>query len=81
MNSSVYEFQASGLPFNRGMLANIGYRESMLDMDYDCLVIHDLDILPEDDRNFYICMNNPVHMAVNVEQCNNFIATCLYLSS
>jgi hypothetical protein len=52
------------------MLSNIGFKESMLDIGYDCIVIHDLDILPEDDRNFYTCTNNPIHMAVKVEQFN-----------
>ncbi|XP_076107984.1 beta-1,4-galactosyltransferase 4-like [Mytilus galloprovincialis] len=60
--------QTSGVPFNRGMLSNIGFKEAMLDMKYDCIVIHDLDILPEDDRNFYTCDVNPIHMAVKVEQ-------------
>lgn len=50
------------------MLSNIGFKEAMLDMKYDCIVIHDLDILPEDDRNFYTCDVNPIHMAVKVEQ-------------
>ena len=50
------------------MLANIGYKEAMSELNYDCIVIHDLDILPEDDRNYYTCANNPIHMAVKVEQ-------------
>ncbi|XP_052074945.1 beta-1,4-galactosyltransferase 6-like isoform X1 [Mytilus californianus] len=60
--------QTSGVPFNRGMLSNIGFKEAILDMKYDCIVIHDLDILPEDDRNFYTCADNPIHMAVKVQQ-------------
>ncbi|XP_063415976.1 beta-1,4-galactosyltransferase 6-like [Mytilus trossulus] len=60
--------QKSGLPFNRGILANIGFKEAMSDMEFDCIVVHDVDVLPEDDRNFYICSDNPIHMAVKVEQ-------------
>jgi hypothetical protein len=44
----IHKFQASGVPFNRGILSNIGFKEAMLDIGYDCIVIHDLDILPED---------------------------------
>jgi hypothetical protein len=29
-----YYFQASGVPFNRGILSNIGFKEAMLDMLY-----------------------------------------------
>ncbi|VDH92249.1 beta-1,4-galactosyltransferase 5 [Mytilus galloprovincialis] len=60
--------QVSGAAFNRGMLSNIGFVEAMSDMNYDCVVIHDVDILPEDDRNLYICTDNPIHMAVKVQQ-------------
>ncbi|XP_063414346.1 beta-1,4-galactosyltransferase 6-like [Mytilus trossulus] len=60
--------QKSGKPFNRGMMANIGFKEAMSDMEFDCIVFHDVDVLPEDDRNFYICSDNPIHMSVKVEQ-------------
>ncbi|XP_076079131.1 beta-1,4-galactosyltransferase 4-like isoform X3 [Mytilus galloprovincialis] len=60
--------QTAGSLFNRGMLSNIGFVQAMKDMAYDCVVIHDLDILPEDDRNFYICGDNPIHMATKVEK-------------
>lgn len=60
--------QDSVSPFNRGMLSNIGFTLSQLDMSYDCYVIHDIDILPEDDRNYYLCSNNPVQMSTLVQQ-------------
>lgn len=50
------------------MMANIGFKEAVSDMEFDCIVFHDVDVLPEDDRNFYICSDNPVHMSVKVEQ-------------
>ncbi|CAC5409098.1 B4GALT6 [Mytilus coruscus] len=56
--------QKSGVPFNRGMMANIGFKEAVSDMEYDCIVFHDVDVLPEDDRNFYVCSDNPIHMSV-----------------
>ncbi|XP_076118099.1 beta-1,4-galactosyltransferase 6-like isoform X4 [Mytilus galloprovincialis] len=60
--------QKSGMPFNRGMMSNVGFKEAMSDMEFDCIVFHDVDVLPEDDRNFYICSDNPIHMSVKVEQ-------------
>lgn len=62
-------FQDSFSPFNRGILSDIGFTLSQLDMSYDCYVIHDIDILPEDDRNYYTCSsNNPVQVSTLVQQ-------------
>ena len=36
--------------FNRAALLNIGFTEAMKYDDYVCLVMHDVDLLPEDDR-------------------------------
>lgn len=57
--------------FNRAMLLNVGFTEAMKLSDWDCLgrlisnqcisesyvrsVFHDVDLLPEDDRNLYTC--------------------------
>jgi len=49
------------LKFNRGMLMNIGFVEAHLqnkirnESQFDCFVFHDVDLLPEDDRNSYSC--------------------------
>jgi len=48
--------QADDLPFNRAALINIGIIEAKkLDADIDCFVFHDVDLIPEDDRNIYKC--------------------------
>jgi hypothetical protein len=35
--------------------------------NYDCFVFHDVDLLPEDDRNMYTCPEQPKHMSVAVD--------------
>ena len=46
------------------MLFNVGYSEAMRDRDWDCFIFHDVDLLPEDDRNLYTCPERPRHMSV-----------------
>lgn len=53
--------------FNRGKLLNIGYTHALQDANYDCLIFHDVDLLPEDDRNPYHCEFNPKHMSVIID--------------
>lgn len=51
------------------MLANIGYLHAMEDMNYDCIIFHDVDILPEDDRNYYTCTDDvPIQMSTKVQK-------------
>lgn len=56
--------------FNRAMLFNVGYSEAvnLSDTKWDCLVFHDVDLLPEDDRNLYTCPDQPRHMSVAVDK-------------
>jgi len=48
--------------FNRALLFNVGYLEAMKLYSYDCFIFHDVDLLPEDLRNFYKCGEKPRHM-------------------
>ncbi len=58
--------------FNRALLMNIGFIESIRDetnFNYDCFIFHDVDFIPEDLRNLYTCDSEvPLHFAVAVEQ-------------
>ena len=40
--------------FNRAALMNIGYAEALkIDEGFDCFVFHDVDLVPEDDRQVF----------------------------
>lgn len=54
-------------PFNRAMLMNVGFVEALKLYSYDCFIFHDVDLLPEDDRNLYTCPEQPRHMSVAVD--------------
>lgn len=50
--------------FNRGILVNIGVQVAMMsDAKFTCYVIHDVDLLPTDNRNLYVCSDSPRHMS------------------
>jgi hypothetical protein len=65
---TVFRLIVSGdRPFNRAMLMNIGFVEALKLYEYDCFIFHDVDLLPEDDRNLYTCPEQPRHMSVAVD--------------
>jgi len=64
----IYIVEQSGNgPFNRAMLMNVGAAEALKQNDYQCFIFHDVDLLPEDDRNLYTCPIQPRHMSVSVD--------------
>ena len=60
--------QVDKLPFNRGTLFNIGYREAMAERNYTCLSFHDVDNLPVDPMLSYRCGPQPQHMAARTDK-------------
>jgi len=48
--------------FNRATLFNIGFIEALKIYPFNCFIFHDVDLLPEDLRNIYKCVNQPRHM-------------------
>merc|ERR1712241_1201733 len=52
------------------MLFNIGASEAMKSYSYDCFIFHDVDLLPEDDRNIYSCPRQPRHMSAYIDKFN-----------
>nr|XP_041577059.1 beta-1,4-galactosyltransferase 3 isoform X2 [Taeniopygia guttata] len=57
--------QAGNCTFNRAKLLNVGVKEALKDEDWDCLFLHDVDLIPENDHNLYTCDPwNPKHASV-----------------
>jgi len=48
------------------MIMNAGFEEAMKLDTYDCIVFHDVDMIPEDDRNMYVCGDQPRHLSPGV---------------
>lgn len=57
-------WKAGDATFNRAKLLNVGYLEALKDYDWDCFIFHDVDLVPENDRNLYVCDNQPKHLVV-----------------
>ncbi|KAI8520561.1 lactose synthase [Branchiostoma belcheri] len=71
LDYGIYIVEQYGEPkFNRAMLFNIGFKEALKEYDYDCFIFHDVDLIPEDDRNIYSCPDTPKHMSVAVDEMN-----------
>lgn len=62
--------QADNETFNKGVLMNAAVRQALQDQDYDCFVFHDVDLIPEDDRNLYSCPPSPRHLSPAIDKFN-----------
>ncbi|KAE8621229.1 hypothetical protein XENTR_v10004732 [Xenopus tropicalis] len=56
--------QTGNQKFNRAKLLNIGYLEALKEEDWDCFIFHDVDLIPENDFNLYLCDTEPKHLVV-----------------
>ncbi|XP_077319481.1 beta-1,4-galactosyltransferase 3-like [Lithobates pipiens] len=71
LNYGIYIIhQAGNFTFNRAKLMNVGFKEAMKDKAWDCLILHDVDLIPEDDRNLYTCAEFPIHASVAIDKFN-----------
>nr|XP_061801808.1 beta-1,4-galactosyltransferase 4-like [Nerophis lumbriciformis] len=65
LHYAVYVIQQAGnATFNRAKLLNVGYLEALKDYRWDCFIFHDVDLVPENDKNLYICDKQPKHLVV-----------------
>ena len=44
-----------GLEYNKGLSINAAYIEALKDERWDCFLFHDVDMIPENDKNLYEC--------------------------
>ncbi|XP_042859006.1 beta-1,4-galactosyltransferase 4-like [Penaeus japonicus] len=51
--------------FNQAKLYNVGFVRARSEGPWDCYVFHDVDCLPENDRNLYFCTEQPRHLGVS----------------
>ena len=42
---------------------NAAFKEVMKVDTYDCIIFHDVDMIPENDYNLYRCASNPRHLS------------------
>uniref|UniRef100_A0A8C4WZE7 UDP-Gal:betaGlcNAc beta 1,4- galactosyltransferase, polypeptide 4 n=1 Tax=Eptatretus burgeri TaxID=7764 RepID=A0A8C4WZE7_EPTBU len=65
LHYTIYVIHQTGdFMFNRAKLLNVGFLEAMKDVAWDCVILHDVDLIPEDDRNLYLCGQQPRHLVV-----------------
>ena len=53
-----FPIQIKPADFNRGKLRNVGFLEAEKYGHFDCYVFHDVDLIPENDQNLYMCDNS-----------------------
>lgn len=58
------DWQTKPLIFNKGTLMNIGFKEALEADEFDCFIFHDVDMIPEDDLNYYGCYKTPRHIGI-----------------
>ncbi|KAH9514654.1 Zinc finger protein containing five transmembrane domains [Bulinus truncatus] len=62
--------QAPPSTFNKGALLNAGFIEANKLGNFDCFILHDVDLIPLNDFNLYRCDSNPRHYAVSIDKYN-----------
>ncbi len=62
----------ANINWNKGILFNAGFIESNKDSrnQWECYVLHDIDMLPEDDRIPYSCPEFPTHLSHKINEWN-----------
>lgn len=56
--------------FNKAIIMNAAFIYAFNQDNYNCYCFHDVDLVPEDDRNMYSCGRNPKHMSIGVDEMN-----------
>ena len=48
--------------FNKASIMNVGFVYAMEIHQPDCVIFHDVDMIPQDGRHFYTCRPHPLHL-------------------
>lgn len=62
--------QSGKREFNQGLLENAGFIEASKHKHFDCVIFHDVDMIPENDYNLYTCEDMPIHMCPALDKFN-----------
>ena len=61
--------QSNALAFNKGLLLNAAVREMSHRVPIDCIIFHDVDLVPVGgDEVYYDCSAYPRHLTVKVDK-------------
>ncbi|XP_021359372.1 beta-1,4-N-acetylgalactosaminyltransferase bre-4-like, partial [Mizuhopecten yessoensis] len=60
--------QFGNATFNKGRLMNAAFLEATKRYHFHCVIFHDVDLVPENDRNLYSCPWQPTHLSVAVDE-------------
>jgi len=60
--------QSGDNTFNKARIMNIAFVEALRQHAFQCFIFHDVDLIPEDDRNMYSCPPQPRHMSVAIDE-------------
>ena len=60
--------QAGSEPFNKGRTLNAGVKEALKYDHFDCLILHDVDLLAKTDKLRYDCAASPYLMCVKLDE-------------
>lgn len=60
--------QTGNAPFNKGAIYNIGFKQSLAYGNFTCCIFHDIDLLCENDKNFYDCPSSPMHLSPAIDK-------------
>ena len=64
--------------FNKGKIFNAGFTEITKLWRFDCVILHDVDLLPENDYNTYSCgIRGPIHLGLRLDRVGYTLVSLL----
>ncbi|KAJ8712172.1 hypothetical protein PYW07_005014 [Mythimna separata] len=68
----IFVIEQNGIEkFNKGTLYNIAFLETQRFGTWDCLIFHDVDLVPRDESIPYSCPEQPTHMSAGNDSWGN----------